>query len=54
MGTIPERLTIDSLRECFSMTAAQAPSQDTAETLIDLLHEHRYGEPSLVDNHRVQ
>ena len=40
LGTTPERLAIDSLRERFSMIAAQAPPQDTAETMADLLREH--------------
>ena len=40
LGTTPERLAIDSLREHFTMTMSQARPPDTAETLADLLHEH--------------
>jgi hypothetical protein len=40
LGTTPERLAIDSLREHLTMPLSQSRPSDTAETLADLLHEH--------------
>lgn len=39
LGTTPERLVIDSLREQFVTTAAHTPTE-TGGTLADLLQEH--------------
>ena len=39
LGTTPERLAIDSLREHFVATVAQSPTENGG-TLAGLLHEH--------------